>query len=194
MAALLSRVVPSSGAPVVVELGPGTGSVSDAISARLPTAGRHLAVEVDGGLVAHLRRTRPHVETLCGDAEKLGSLLTAAGIEGVDAVVCTLPWSILGATKQRAILDQVAVAVLPGAGLSTVADSHARWLSGARDLRVGLDRRFDEVIPSRIIWRNVPPAMVYVCRRPSLVDPRAAPHGTSSRPARPTELREMPTT
>ncbi|XGU18405.1 class I SAM-dependent methyltransferase [Rhodococcus sp. 3Y1] len=91
VAAELAAVVPNEGAPVVVELGPGTGSVSDAISARLPTGGRHIAVEVDGDLAAHLRRTRPRVETIWGDAcDDLTGLLDAVGVDRVDAIVCAL--------------------------------------------------------------------------------------------------------
>lgn len=86
VAAELSTVVPKTGSPVVVELGPGTGSVTDAIAARLPVSGRHLAVEVDIDLVAHLLLTRPRVETLHGDASDLTALLHSVGVDRVDAV------------------------------------------------------------------------------------------------------------
>ncbi|NMM91264.1 hypothetical protein B2J88_44360 [Rhodococcus sp. SRB_17] len=75
VAAKLAAVAPNVGSPVVVELGPCTGSVTDAIAARLPVGGRHLTVEVDGELVTYLRRARPRVETLWGDACNLRILL-----------------------------------------------------------------------------------------------------------------------
>ena len=51
LAAVLASVVPTAGAPVVVELGPGTGAVTTAIDARLPPDARHLAVELDPRMV-----------------------------------------------------------------------------------------------------------------------------------------------
>ncbi|MDQ4020899.1 MAG: SAM-dependent methyltransferase, partial [Actinomycetota bacterium] len=47
LAARLAAVVPRVGEPVVVELGPGTGSVTTAIEHRLAGRGRHVAVEID---------------------------------------------------------------------------------------------------------------------------------------------------
>jgi len=129
VAAELAAVVPKVGSPVVVELGPGTGSVTDAIGARLPAGGRHLAVEVDGELVKHLRRTRPHVETLWGDAGDLKALLASAEVDRVDAVVCALPWSLIGEGKQREILDQIAAVLVPGA---VVSDLPIPMLTGCR--------------------------------------------------------------
>ena len=38
LAGVIASVVPTAGAPVVVELGPGTGAVTTAIDARLPPA------------------------------------------------------------------------------------------------------------------------------------------------------------
>lgn len=162
----MSAVVPGSGAPVVVELGPGTGSLSHAIAARLPSAGRHIAVELDPGMARYLRTELPWLEVLEGDAAELGSLLQAAGIESIDAVVSGLPWSIFPAAEQRAILQQVGGALAPGAAFTTFAYLHALGMSGARGFRGRLDESFDEVLTSRTIWRNVPPARFYTCRRP----------------------------
>ena len=47
LARVLAAVVPRTGGPVVVELGPGTGAVTDVIDAQLPPDARHVAVELD---------------------------------------------------------------------------------------------------------------------------------------------------
>jgi phosphatidylethanolamine/phosphatidyl-N-methylethanolamine N-methyltransferase len=39
-------------------------------------------------------------------------------------------------------------------------------LGAARRFRQTLRGAFDEVLVSATVWRNVPPAFVYVCRRP----------------------------
>ncbi|MBT2269501.1 class I SAM-dependent methyltransferase [Rhodococcus erythropolis] len=167
VAAELAAVVPTDCAPVVVELGPGTGSVSDAISARLPTGGRHIAVEVDGDLVAYLRHTRPWVETIWGDARDLTGLLDAVGVDRVDAIVCALPWSLIDGKKQREILHQIAEVLTRDGHVSILAYPHAHWLPRARDFRSVLHGIFTEVVRSPVVWRNTPPAVVYRCRQPT---------------------------
>jgi phospholipid N-methyltransferase len=39
-------------------------------------------------------------------------------------------------------------------------------LGAARRFRRRLRDTFDEVLVSATVWRNLPPAFVYVCRRP----------------------------
>jgi phospholipid N-methyltransferase len=41
-------------------------------------------------------------------------------------------------------------------------------MSPARRFRSLLRTRFDEVLPTRCVWRNTPPAITYVCRRPKV--------------------------
>ena len=53
MAELLSPIVPRSGEPVVVELGPGTGAVTGVIDDRLTPAARHMAVEPTPEMAAY---------------------------------------------------------------------------------------------------------------------------------------------
>lgn len=162
----MASVVPTSGTPVVVELGPGTGALSGAIAERLPAGGRQVAIELDSGMVEYLRAELPWLEVVQGDAARLGELLAEIGVDKVDAVVSGLPWSIFPATLQRDILHQVGTVLAPGGAFTTFAYVHALGMSGARQFRRRLDLTFDEVLTSHTVWRNVPPARIYVCRRP----------------------------
>jgi len=172
LAGLLASVVPAHGTPVVVELGPGTGSVSAAIDARLPEGARHLAVELDPRLAAFLRRTRPGVEVIDGDARELTGLLAERAAAEVDAVVGGLPWSLFGQQAQGEILAQVGAAIGRTGVFTTFAYTHTRVIPAARRFRELLAESFEEVQTSRTVWRNLPPAYAYVCRRP-----RSAPQG-----------------
>lgn len=166
LAERLATIVPRHGSPVVLELGPGTGAVSDVIDQRLPDPGTHLAVEIDPAMAAYLQRRRPTMSVLCGDAAELDTLLSEAGVSHVDAMVSGLPWSLFDAAFQRTVLAKVSTVLTPGGGFSTFAYRHAARLSGARRFRALLDEYFDEVVVTRTVWRNLPPAYVYVCRRP----------------------------
>ena len=100
LAAVLAVGGAPAGAPVVVELGPGTGAVSAVISRRLPAAARHLAVELDPRMVAYLRRTHPELEVVPGDAAHLAALLAERGRDRADAVIGGLPWALFDEPTQ----------------------------------------------------------------------------------------------
>lgn len=167
LSAVLTSIVSTAGSPVVVELGPGTGAVSAAIDQRLPAGARHLAVELDAAMVDYLGRTRPGMEVVHGDARHLGTLLAQRGVAHVDAVVCGLPWALFDEPTQHAVLTEVGAAIGPTGAFSTFAYLSGMALPAARRFRRTLRARFEEVIVSATVWRNVPPAFVYVCRRPT---------------------------
>lgn len=162
---LLAAVTPRVGSPVVVELGPGTGSVSAAIQRRLPVGGRHVAVEIDPAMVRYLRQRHPLLEVVQGDAADLADLGVRA-----DAVVSGLPWSLFRPERQVGILSAVAAVLKPDGAFTTFAYRHAGAMAGARGFQRLLGATFDEVITSQTVWRNVPPARIYACRRARVLE------------------------
>jgi phosphatidylethanolamine/phosphatidyl-N-methylethanolamine N-methyltransferase len=166
LAARLAAVVPRGGQPVVVELGPGTGSVTTAIEYRLAGRGRQVAVEIDPVLADYLRAEHTGVEVLVGDAAELERLFAEHRVSAVDAVVSGLPWSLIDAGAQRAIVDAAARSLRPGGCFTTFAYLHSLSMRRARQFRALLGEVFDEVLTTRTVWWNLPPAVTYVCRRP----------------------------
>jgi phosphatidylethanolamine/phosphatidyl-N-methylethanolamine N-methyltransferase len=166
LAARLVAVVPRAGEPVVVELGPGTGSVTTAIEYRLGGRGRHVAVEIDPVLANYLRDEHVGVEILVGDAAQLERLLAEHQVPAVDAVISGLPWSLIAPDAQRAIVDATARSLGPGGCFTTLAYVHALPMPQARQFRALLDEVFNEVLTTRTVWWNLPPAVTYVCRKP----------------------------
>lgn len=166
LAARLAAVVPRIGEPVVIELGPGTGSVTTAIRARLPGGGRHVALELDPGLANYLRAAHPGVEVLLGDAAELEQLFAEHQVPPADVVVSGLPWSLVTAQTQRAIVEAAACLLRPAGCFTTFAYVHALSMAPARQFRTLLGEVFEEVLTTRTVWWNLPPAVTYVCRRP----------------------------
>lgn len=164
----LAAVVPGRGEPVVVELGPGTGPTTAAVQRRLAGRGHHVAVEVDPVLAGYVAREHPNVDVAVGDAAELGRILAERGLSEVDAVLSGLPWSLISLEAQHAILEAVTAALRPDAAFTTIAYVHALPLDGARRFRALLGTLFDEVLTTRTVWLNIPPAVTYVCRRPAV--------------------------
>ena len=165
LAAEIAAVVPSTRAVTVVELGPGTGPICPAVRARLAPGSRYLAVELDAELVTHLRRTLPWLEVLHGDAADLRTLLAGGEVGPVDAVVSSLPWTLLPPGKRRAMLAEIAATLAPGGVFATISTLTA-LPTLVRDLRESLDATFEDVVATRPVWRNVPPSRLFICRRP----------------------------
>ncbi|MFI6457503.1 class I SAM-dependent methyltransferase [Streptosporangium amethystogenes] len=165
VARLAASVVPNTPGAVVVELGAGGGVISDAIRDRLPPGGRQLAVEVNEGMVSHLRRSRPWLEVIAADAGDLGKLLRQAGLSHADAIVSSLPWTLFEEARQRRILEEISASLVPGGTFSTVTTLTVLPLRRFRHFRGLMEDTFAAVGTLGPIWRNVPPALVYTGAR-----------------------------
>jgi phospholipid N-methyltransferase len=165
VAATVAQVVPTTGTPIVVELGPGTGSLSDGIHERLPTGGRHIAIELESSLVQHLRQHRPWLEVVHGDAANLRGLLDELGVSQVDAMVTAIPWSLMNSDVQDDILRQASAALAPHGAFTALTYLPAGRTAGGRRFENRLEATFDEII-TPVTWRNFLPMQHYLCRRP----------------------------
>jgi phospholipid N-methyltransferase len=151
------------GSPVVVELGAGTGRVTDALQARLRGTGRHVAVEINPALADRLAVRHPAVTVACADAARLPAVLREHGIDRVDAIVSLLPWAAYSAAP----VPELVTDVLAPSGTFTQATLRGFHLlpparRQARDLRAA----FGSLTASTTVWRNLPPARVLIAREP----------------------------
>ncbi|MFF4807873.1 class I SAM-dependent methyltransferase [Micromonospora chersina] len=162
----ITAAVPRTGQPLVVELGPGTGAFTRAIQQRLAGRGQHLAVELNPRFAAALARRHPAVRVVRADAAALDRVLAEQHLPAADVVVSGLPWAAFGAARQLAVLDAVRATLRPGGAFTTFAYRHALATGPARRFRRLLTGAFEEVTVGRTVWSNLPPALVYHCRRP----------------------------
>ncbi|MBV9013085.1 MAG: SAM-dependent methyltransferase [Pseudonocardiales bacterium] len=167
MATLLSVAIPESGEPVVVELGAGTGACTGVIQHRLCGRGRHIALEVNPTFAELLTRRYPTVEVVCGKAEDLPTFLADRGAPSADVIISTLPWAPFApSATPRPLLAILAESLVGGGAYTQAAYTWTRWAPPARRQLWQLRASFEEVVISETIWRNVPPARVYIARRP----------------------------
>jgi phospholipid N-methyltransferase len=166
LARAISTSIPERGDPVVVELGAGTGPFTAEIQRRLAGRGRHLAIEINPTLAQLLRNRFTQTEVIEGDARFLPSQLAECGLRHADVVISSLPWTMFEPETQELLLKAVLDVLAPHSVFSTFAYAHATPLPGARRFRELAARHFEEVVPSRTVWRNLPPAFVLHARRP----------------------------
>lgn len=165
LAAAMVEDMGISEAETVVELGPGTGVFTELIQSRLRPDARFLCFEINPEMAEELRRRFPRVHVVNDSVENLERYLRAEGRSAVDAAISGLPWAAFSPSRQARLLDATVEPLRAGGRFATFAYSHAAWLPQARRFRELLDSRFSEVETSKVVWRNLPPAFVYRCRK-----------------------------
>jgi phospholipid N-methyltransferase len=98
-------------------------------------------------------------------AEDIEAILAELGIDSVDAIICGLPWASLPIAAQNRIMTGIGKVLRPGGVFVTFAYLQGLILPAARALRRRLGAGFATVETTKVIWRNLPPAFAYVCRR-----------------------------
>ncbi len=167
LAAMMTAPLPATGEPVILELGPGTGSFTTAIQQRTGGRGRHLAVELNLEWAELLATRHPGVEVVHADVRDLATLLADRGIPQVDAVVSGLPWvAYAPGTDGRGLHTLITDALAPTGVFTQFAYCWTRWAPPARRQLADLRAHFAEVAISPAVWLNMPPAVVYQARRP----------------------------
>ncbi|MEV6140589.1 methyltransferase domain-containing protein [Nocardia sp. NPDC051990] len=182
LAAAVTSPIPMEGSPTVLELGPGTGSFTVAIQRRLAGRGHHLAIEINERFADALATEFPQVTVATGDARELKAIMRANGRHEADVIISGLPWAAFTPDRQDSLLDAVVDGLTTSGVFTTFAYTSTQWTPPARRLRQSLSDRFEEVLPCRTVWANLPPAFIYFCRRPR-----------SHRPARREPVTAIPT-
>lgn len=154
--------------PVVLEIGAGTGSITAELAAATGGSANLIAIEKDPELAAVLRSRQLGVDVVVADAAEAPRILAERDIAAADAVISALPWTLIPAQQQRELLHVLSSVLRPTGAFTTVMYAYAQWVPAARRFREELTVTFDEVLPTRTVWRNAPPALTYVCRRPVL--------------------------
>jgi len=149
---------------VVVEFGPGTGAFTEMLLARLPAAAQCFAIEINGKFVEALRQRCPGAQIIHDSAVNTRAHLANAGLTHCDAILSGLPWAAFDDTLQDRLLAAAKEALRPGGRLVTFAYVHSPWLRKGRRFRDKLRRMFRTVTVSRTIWRNMPPAFLYIAK------------------------------
>lgn len=142
---------------LVLELGPGTGAVTRAISERGFPDCNLVAIESEPSFVALLRAQLPWVQIIEGDAFEFVKILGPRA-QGLRSIVCGLP--VLGRTAdlRRKLLADAMAALKPGAPFIQFSYSVRPPIPAGDGIAV---RR------AATVWQNIPPMHIWVYRRSS---------------------------
>ena len=155
-AAVIAKQVDLGKPGYVIELGGGTGSISNGLLEHGLAEERLLIIERDLHFVRILRKRFPRVKVIHGDAVNLLSLLKEHGIRAINAIVSVLPLLSLKASVRDEIVAQVFQAL--DKGQCFIQLTYGRHSPVPQ--RFIEEFHFSSQVVARV-WRNIPPARIW---------------------------------
>lgn len=150
---------------VIAELGPGTGVFTQRILETLQPEQRFFAIEINEKFAAMLRARFPQLHLHQDCASTIADCCRKEGVDHVDTVISGLPWAIFPEGLQDKILGGM-LEVMPAGGVFvTFAYLQGLIMPSGRLFKKNLKQRFSKVESSGVIWKNIPPAIMYRCHK-----------------------------
>ncbi len=156
LTAAMAGWLPTDPEAYVLELGPGTGAVTDALLKRGLREDRLIAIEHNAAMAKLLRKRFPRANIINGDAWQMNQLLLDCPqpVVKVGAVISSLPLLNFSPEQARDLADKI----------QTVLDPQGCWVQYS--YRIGRIRNRGteafRLVSSKIVWLNLPPARVSV--------------------------------
>lgn len=173
LARVMAGWLPPDPEDYVLELGPGTGVVTQALIANGLREDRIITIEKSARMAQLLKKHFPKAHVINGDACHLDKLLRRQikGLETVGAVISSLPLRMFSLEKATELAGKIRSVLRPEGRWV----QYSYWLGNGR---TDATTRF-ELLSTKVVWRNFPPARVSTYRRKSatqLEGKRAAGH------------------
>lgn len=159
LSAAMAQWLPTNPDSFVLELGPGTGAVTDALIKRGLREDRLVAIERNPKMARLLREKFPRAQIINGDAWHLDHLLLSRRepIESVGAVISSLPLLNFPPEEAESLTQKI----------RSVLEPDGNWVQysyhlGKRQVRGAASFTLRA---SKIVWLNFPPARVSVFKK-----------------------------
>lgn len=140
----------------ILELGAGTGSITEGLLKGGCPPERLILIEREPKFVEVLRRRFPDLAVIEGDATEMGQLLEARSIPGLASVISALPIKWFPERAQRRILDQSFRLMGPGGRFLQITNRRTSPLP--------VDRFGLAAEKVGFVWRNVLPMHLWSYR------------------------------
>ena len=156
LAAAMARYVDPDGEGPVIELGPGTGPVTEALVAHGVAPSRLVLVEFNPKFCQLLAQRFPEAKVIQADAYRLRESLHTLTRHEAAAVVSGLPLMTKPPRMRMRLLREALALLKPDAPFVQFTYAVVPPIPKLNGVKVEASRR---------IWRNVPPARVWVYRQ-----------------------------
>jgi phosphatidylethanolamine/phosphatidyl-N-methylethanolamine N-methyltransferase len=159
LAAAMARWLPANRESFVLELGPGTGIVTEALLQHGLREDKLIAIEQNPKLASLLHERFPRANIIVGDAWHLDDLLRdrLQPIESVGAVISSLPLLSFSEEQAEALAQKI----------RAVLEPQGNWVQFSYRINKLRPRGAStfRLHASKIVWFNLPPARVSVLQK-----------------------------
>lgn len=152
LASQIAEEVISAKNEFVIEIGAGTGCITESLLAKGIQPHKLILVERSPALVAYLKNKFPNVIVIEGDAANLMHILPKEVIPNIGCVVSSLPLLSLPEKTVRQVIEQIQT-LLGNNGF------FIQYTYGITKKTMPFCENFDTTI-FKIIWLNIPPACI----------------------------------
>lgn len=149
----------------IVELGPGTGSVTNQIIKQMPCDSLFFAIEINEILYKNFKNNYPETIIYHGTANDIKKYLKMHNRSQVDCIISAIPWATLSIDLQQELFSEIYDVIAPGGTFITIALLIGTFFSRGKKFKQLLDSNFQLVNRTPIVWKNLPPAIAYICRK-----------------------------
>jgi phosphatidylethanolamine/phosphatidyl-N-methylethanolamine N-methyltransferase len=155
----MAKWLPTNPESYVLELGPGTGVVTETLLSHGLKQERLVAIEQNSNMARVLREKFPRAQIITGDAWKLDDLLQRRRepIEKVGAVISSLPLLNFPPAEAERLAGKI----------RTILEPHGRWVQFTYRIHRLRPRGASsfKLRATKVVWFNLPPARVSVFQK-----------------------------
>ncbi len=147
-------------ARVIVEYGPGVGTITGEILERMHPSATLIAIETNPDFVRYLRQAFPdeRLRVVQGSAAQVRTILQQHGFSDASYIISGIPFSTLPAAQREHILRDTKAALEPG-GSFLVYQFSSRVLADLKRIFGEVERGFQLL--------NILPAHLFFCTQPA---------------------------
>lgn len=146
----------------IAELGPGTGAITRHLKPRLKSESDYFGLEVNEEMVSFLSQNFPSLKFINAKADDI----TKHSQPGqVSHVISSLPWTVFPEELRTKTLKEIHKALQPKGKFLTYMCLNASIYPQAHQFYKEMNEFFSKVEKTKIEWRNIPPAFVYICTK-----------------------------
>lgn len=152
-------------AKTVVELGPGTGVFTEEILNNIHPDTFFFALETNPHFVEKTKERCPDALVHYDSATEIYRYLQLHGKKNADIIISSLPFASFDEELQTKILREIWASLSYNGEFLTFAYIHSIFLEEGKFFNKQLHTHFSHIKKSEIIWKNMPPAFVYYCKK-----------------------------
>jgi len=158
LAALMVNGIEPRHDAMLLELGVGTGAVTEAIAEILPDNSSYLGVEIDFKLASLVQKKFPDLNIVNADACTACELHKKYELGRVQYILSGIPFVSLPKDACESILEEVHFFMDKGSLFRTFQYVHGYFTPPAKRLRDHMNERYGPMQKSAVVLNNLPPA------------------------------------